>query len=215
VSALATILRKRPRLIIALATVIGLVLLIRADIWWNENVEIVHVDELRYLSASEKEKYFHNTFPTAEDIDKKLSNTTVLIAGFFGDPDDRKHLVGNAVYYFDDQHRFVTWSDDQVTIGHWWTKPEYVLLNYRGKWRLATNQIFCLWLDLWPADAQEGNCRPVDSTDDIIGLPGKKEYAAGDVFHLAKAQHPFSLPDTGGVSIERLLQMMPSAEQDR
>ena len=209
-SALATILRKRRKLIIALAIVIALVLLIRADIWWNENVDVVHVDDLRYLSASEKEKYFHNTFPTAEDIDKKLSNTTILFSIIVnGD-----HW-GNAVYYFHDKHHFFDWSADQVDIGHWWTRREYLLLNYQGKWRLATGQIFCPWWDLRPAEAQQGNCREVDSTDEIVGIPGKREYAAGDVLHLATSRPSFSLPEKESLSIEGLVQVMPSTEQDR
>jgi len=185
--------------------VVVLALLATGYVYVFDHTRIIHLDE-----PHKKERLFFESFPTAEDINSKLSNVTIV----FSASDDGVHsTLGNEVVYFDNKHALVQWFDGDKKLyhGRWAIRPEYLLLTYKGKWRFATIQVYCFLLAEVDPIAQQENCREMESIDDVIPTSGTTEYAPGDVFHLLEMKRPpFDLPRTKLTVAELQAMMAPS-----
>ena len=179
-----------------------------AYLYTRPNVAVVDLSSDQYSSKfgyreGFREEYFSRVFPTATDIEDYWKNSTLVIA------DSKFH---NVVYYFDDDHRFITWIGGILYAYEWALFPEQQLLKLGSQSRSVVIQKFCFRSIENPETTREDNCRLVPETSGLYNR-GTSEYRKGDLFGLfvllGRKQAPFRLPQ-GPISIESLLTQLPN-----
>jgi hypothetical protein len=179
-------------------------------IFASDHVRIVRLDNMyspKYGDrVGRREEYFDASFPSFEEIESYLSDATLV----FSQPPG-----GNRVYYFDRDHRFISWSENVIEAGKWWTSPGVQIIRLGHRWRFAVVQHFCTLSLGMPADAQQDNCYAVEKITSLLsqGLGSKRDYRKGNVLGLSDSKPaPFRLPDTP-VTIDSLLSIVASKKQ--
>lgn len=150
-----------------------------------------------------RDQYFNRKFPSSTDIKSYLADATIL----------RSSEWGNGILYFDKDHRFISWHDNSIESGKWWSSPELQIIRLRDRWRFAIVQTLCMRFFDKPAIAQQDGCRHVETLGSILsqGRGSRHEYAKGNIFNLADQKPaPFRLPKSE-ITIGSLLANRPSA----
>jgi hypothetical protein len=154
-----------------------------------------------------REEYFSREFPSAQDIEAYLFDSTLLIS---------KPPRNSRVYYFDRDYNYITWRGNLIEKGKWRSLARgWQVIRFGDRWRFAAVQSFCVLSLAMPADAQQDNCYPVETTQSLFtqGLGTARERRKGDVFGLSlRAAAPFELPDKL-VTIDSLLEQLPGARE--
>jgi len=174
-------------------------------IFWGYNkiLPVERIDQARWGSAENAERYFSRPIPTAQDIESYLLNATILISHPPG---------GNAVYYFDAPYHFLKWRNfnlptEDVLEGTWSIDWHLLPMELNGRWRVALEYVICTRsLDSLPADVPF--CRSVETLSPMLRFGLNPEYRVGNVFNLStNGSVPFPLPNRTPISIDGLLAM--------
>jgi hypothetical protein len=174
---------------------IGVVALFMGYLYVSRHFITENIDHFALWSDESKKRYFSETFPTRNEIERYLSNATILIS---------HPPIGNTVYYFDSDGRYYYWhgNDNMIGRGHWFLYPRIVRRIYNGRSRFDLAYLFCRELD--DGSFTDDNCVLLGSTDQIMKYHAFREYAKGDVFNLSELQSPpFDLPPRP-ISMEQL-----------
>jgi hypothetical protein len=173
-------------------------------------VRVVRLDDIfdpKYgYRVGLREEYFSRDFPNAKDIESYLFDSTLLISN---------PPLGNGVYYFDKDHKYLFWHENLIEAGKWWVFPSWQLIRLGNRWRLATVQTFCALSFALPTDAQQDNCYFVETTTSLLGQGhgSEREYRKGNVLGLlSNQQAPFRLP-TSAITINSLLSSLTDKNQ--
>ena len=192
---------------IILGFLAGAILAVWLAVYASSNVRVVRLDNMydpRYGDrVGRREEYFSRNFPTAQDIETYLFNSTLLLS---------KPPLGNGVYYFDSDHKFTFWHTNLIETGKWWTTSRWQLIRLGDQWRFATVPTFCASSLALPADMQQDNCYSVETPSSVFsqGLGSTREHRSGDVFGLSgRKAAPYSLPDKP-ITIDSLLSQLPA-----
>lgn len=166
-----------------------------------ERISFVRLDDKydpKYgFDAGLREEYFSRKFPDFSDIERYLSNSTLLRS---------RPPSGNEVFYFDNDQNFYSWKRGrEVEIGKWHASPSLQIIGLSGQWRVAIVYVFCMTFADRPQIAQQDSCYHVMSLRSLLarGRGTYHEIGKGDVFGLASRKAPFDLP-TSQITIESL-----------
>lgn len=157
-------------------------------------------------SVEYREQYFASNFPSSNDINAYLSDSTILIS---------HPSSGTSVYYFDKSHGFIHWRDHNLEAGKWWISPNLQIITLGNRWRVAVVYLFCTWFFKMEAIAQQENCYYVVSLDSIFarGSGSRRENRTGNIFNLAiDKQAPGRLPKSE-ITIDSLLAITSSSQR--
>jgi hypothetical protein len=178
------------------------VLVVWLYVFAYDHVSVVRLDNMydpKYGDrVGRRDEYFAADFPSSADIEKYLLDSTLL----FSQPPR-----GNRVYYFDGDHKFISWREDIIHSGKWWTSPRLQIIRLGERWRAAVVYTFCSLSFDMPADAQRDNCYGVETITSLLARgPGStREYRKGNVFGLFDNKPaPFRLPNSA-ITIDSLL----------
>jgi hypothetical protein len=159
-----------------------------------DHVRVVRLDNFydpKYgYPAGIRERYFSREFPSSKAIQDYLANSTLVLSS----PPNL-----NRVYYFDSDHKFISWRADILESGTWWSSPGLQLIQLGKRWRVAIVSKFCTLLSSLPDDAQQDNCYDAETTSSLMsqGLGSTLARKPGDVFTLeGRTKAPFRLPNT-------------------
>lgn len=166
-----------------------------------ERVSVVRLDDRfdpKYgYDVGRREEYFNQKFPDYSDIERYLSNATLLRS---------RPPSGNEVFYFDNDQNFYSWKRArEVETGKWSASPRAQIIRLGVRWRIAIVYVFCMTFSDRPLVAQQDNCYSVGSLRSLLarGRGTYHEIGKGDVFGLASRKAPFDLP-TSQITIESL-----------
>lgn len=186
--------KRRIGLWIALAILSGFISALLVYSYVASHVRVVRLEEIfdpAYgFPLDYRERYFNRDFPAASTIKNYLHDATLLIS---------RPPTGNRVYYFDKDQGFVSWRDNVIDSGVWWTSPEVQILYLGARWRVAVVQIFCMSRFGIPRGAQQDNCYSVGQLESLLaaGKGSRRDYREGNVFHLqADNPPPLQLPNS-------------------
>ena len=185
----------------------GIVLATCLAVYVSANVRIVRLDNIynpEYgYRVGRREEHFSNKFPTTQDIETYLFDSTLLVS-------NPPHQ--SVVRYFDREHNYISWHSNLIESGKWWSSPEWQLIRLGDRWRFATVQTFCTISLVFgvPETGRQDNCYSVETTSSLFSFGGTREHRSGDVFKLTGRQAaPFKIPDKP-ITIDSLLTLLPA-----
>ncbi len=174
---------------------IGVVGLVKGCVYVGRHSYTENIDHFALWSNESKERYFSETFPTRDEIERYLSDATILLS----DPPGI-----NTVYYFGHDGRYYYWNgnDNRIARGYWFLYPMIDRRIYDGRSRFDLAYLFCR--EHYDDSFNDDNCILLGSTDQIMKYHGYREYAKGDVFNLSKLESPPFNLGPRRISIEQL-----------
>lgn len=192
---------RRRRLIKRLGLLGTVSLMIWAYTYGSDRISFERLDgqfDPKYgYAAGRRESAFSQEFPSRSQIEAHLSEATLLIS----------HPPNNAVYYFDNNHHFLRWTNETIEAGEWSIWPKLKILILNGQHRFAVEYVFCHRHSGLDPIAQQDNCYYLSSLDSIFaqGRGTRTEYRKGNVFKLAATTNAAGkLPNTE-LTIDSLL----------
>jgi hypothetical protein len=178
----------------------------------NKILSAKRFDQLTaWYKADQAEREFNASFPNDREIEKYLTNATILVS-------DGSFV--QAVYYFDEPHHFLQWRNEglqktDLIAGEWFTEWYFLPMELKGRWRIAFVHAFCHWFPAMYAEMPQDSCSIVGNLNFLFGVAGAvREYRVGNIFKLSVGGHaPFPLPNQTQLSIEGLLALQKAQRQ--
>jgi hypothetical protein len=75
-------------------------------------MKYTNIADLINITDDQKEEYFNENFPSRQEIEDHLSDSTLLVS------DARS----NYVYYFDKNGAYIVWAGNEIGRGKWWLR---------------------------------------------------------------------------------------------
>jgi hypothetical protein len=185
--------------------IISVMFLLVAIYFMNKYVIFENIDRYAgpFYPKEQLEDWFSLIYPSEDEINSYLADATILLST----PPNT-----NSVYYFDNHHQFIRWSDNTVEFGNWTLHPRIQLMRYDSRWRITKANIYCHWYYDEPAIGQLDNCYVLGSLDQILPpfLNGRREYRKGNIFGLSEGKSPPLPLPTSAITIDTLLMAVRS-----